>query len=49
MRPDAVMLAVPETNMARRSPMNIESLRIFELALVAVRGLEQQEDALPGL
>ena len=40
MHPDAVMLTVAEADVARRAARDVEAIRLGELALVAVGGLE---------
>src|SRR5262245_20039139 len=44
--PDAVVRAVAEAQMPAGTAAHIEAIGILELVLVAVRGLEQQEQAL---
>jgi hypothetical protein len=46
---DAVVRALAETQVAARAAADVEVIGALELALVAVRGLEQQEQALTAL
>src|SRR5262245_44969814 len=46
-RPDAVVYPLTESQLRRNVAADVEAVRIRVLALVAVRGAEQEQDAIP--